>query len=54
MTKDEPSDKVRQQIDANLKRVFQEQANEDLPDRLKDLLSRLQEQAPGKSGEGHG
>jgi len=39
-----PGDKARQQIDANLKRVFQEQSQEELPDRLKDLLSKLKEQ----------
>lgn len=41
MTKDDKSDKIREQIDANLKRVFQESASEELPDRFKDLLSQL-------------
>lgn len=41
MTKDDKSDKIREQIDANLKRVFQESASEELPDRFKDLLAQL-------------
>jgi hypothetical protein len=44
MSKIQPSDKARQQIDANLKRVFQEQTQEGLPDRLKDLLEQLKQQ----------
>lgn len=44
MSQMSPGDKARQQIDANLKRVFQEQSQEELPDRLKDLLSKLKEQ----------
>ena len=41
MSNDTPSERARQQIDANLKRVFQEQEQAELPDRLKDLLEKL-------------
>ena len=48
MTSDKKNDKIREQIDANLRRVFQESASEELPDRFKDLLSQLKnsEKAP--------
>ncbi|MBM9596202.1 regulator [Rhodobacteraceae bacterium MCCB 386] len=32
------------QIDENLRRVYQEAANEDVPDRFQQLLQRLKEQ----------
>lgn len=32
---------VDQQIDENLRRVYDEALNEELPDRFKDLLARL-------------
>lgn len=41
MSNETPSDRARQQIDANLKRVFREQEQAELPDRLKDLLAKL-------------
>ncbi|SHF18859.1 hypothetical protein SAMN05444339_10436 [Loktanella atrilutea] len=44
MSNDTPSEKARLQIDANLKRVFREQEQAELPDRLKDLLSKLKAQ----------
>ena len=51
MSNDSPSEKARQHIDANLKRVFQEQAQAELPDRLKDLLAQLKAQDPKDTGE---
>lgn len=51
MSNDSPSEKARQQIDANLKRVFQEQAQAELPDRLKDLLAQLKAQDPKDGGK---
>lgn len=52
MSKDDPSEKTRQQIDENLRRVFQEQVDQDLPDRFKDLLAQLKKQdgSEDKSG----
>ncbi|MGR3709254.1 MAG: NepR family anti-sigma factor [Alterinioella nitratireducens] len=51
MTNKEPNARTRQQIDENLRRVFQEKVQEELPDRFKDLLSQLKEQ-DGKKGSG--
>ncbi|MCO6381824.1 MAG: regulator [Vannielia sp.] len=39
---------LRRQIDENLRRVFQAQVEEDVPDRFTDLLNRLRAQ----DGEG--
>lgn len=50
MSNDTPSERARQQIDANLKRVFREQEQAELPDRLKDLLAKLK--AAEQTGEG--
>ncbi|MCA1775079.1 MAG: regulator [Loktanella sp.] len=49
MGKDETNDKARALIDANLKRVFEEQLEADLPDSLKDLLEQLRAQSDGNS-----
>lgn len=38
-------------IDQNLKRVFQEALDEDLPDRFLDLLNKLKDETP-RAGEG--
>ncbi len=52
MTKNEPSEKVKELIDANLRRVFSEAAEEDLPERFRDLLAQLKEtQPPQDSGQ---
>lgn len=34
----------RQMIEENLKRVYEETARQEIPDRLKDLLERLKKQ----------
>ncbi|WP_240758191.1 NepR family anti-sigma factor [Palleronia sediminis] len=44
MTKDTRTSNVMRQIDENLKRVYQDAAGGDVPDRFKDLLSRLKNQ----------
>ncbi len=44
MSKETPSEKARQQIDANLKRVFREQEQAELPDQLRELLAKLKAQ----------
>ena len=55
MSNNTPSDKARQQIDANLKRVFQAQEQAELPDRLKSLLEDLKAQdRQANQGEGAG
>ena len=46
---DEPDNtSIRTQIDENLKKVYQEALKEDLPDRFKDLLSKLKQSENGK------
>lgn len=51
MAKDSPNAKTRQQIDENLRRVFQEKLDEELPDRFKDLLSQLRKQDEDKGNK---
>ncbi|WP_342344612.1 NepR family anti-sigma factor [Vannielia litorea] len=40
----EATDGLRRQIDENLRRVFQAQVEEDVPDRFTDLINRLRQQ----------
>ncbi|SDX45117.1 NepR family anti-sigma factor [Litoreibacter albidus] len=47
MTNDEKKIRGEKQIDENLKRVYEEVVNEELPDRFKDLLSQLKSQSTG-------
>ncbi len=44
MSNTEPNSGTRKQIDENLRRVFQEKVEEEVPDRFKQLLAQLQEQ----------
>ncbi len=44
MAHDSENDNVRRQIDENLRRVYQEKVEEQLPDRFKDLLEKLKAQ----------
>ena len=46
MASEQKPSKSQELIEQNLKRVFQESVDEELPDRFKDLLARL------KSSEG--
>ncbi|WP_138469637.1 NepR family anti-sigma factor [Poseidonocella sp. HB161398] len=41
-------DAVQKQIDDNLKRIFEETANQPLPDQLSQLLDQLREQETRK------
>ncbi|WP_163848645.1 NepR family anti-sigma factor [Pseudooceanicola aestuarii] len=47
MAHDSEKNNVHRQIDENLKRVFQSKAEEDLPDRFKDLLKQLKDRDSG-------
>lgn len=47
MSKDTTRSKVKQQIDENLKRVYDASLNEDVPDRFKQLLEQLRAQQNG-------
>ena len=44
MSKDKKTSSVMRQIDENLRRVYFENQEEDIPDRFKDLLSKLKDQ----------
>lgn len=53
MTQDEQTGKRRKQglnhqIDENLRRVYEAALQEDVPDRFKELLSRLRQQEGGR------
>ena len=39
---------IKTQIDENLKRVYQEALDEEVPDRFKQLLEQLREKESGK------
>ncbi|WP_169795941.1 NepR family anti-sigma factor [Pseudoponticoccus marisrubri] len=41
MSNNARTSKLQQEIDANLKRAYEETLNEDVPDRFTDLLARL-------------
>ncbi|MCA8884494.1 MAG: transcriptional regulator [Rhodobacteraceae bacterium] len=41
-------DPVQRQIDENLKRIFDETAQEPLPEKLTALLDQLRKQEPGR------
>ncbi|MGR3455790.1 NepR family anti-sigma factor [Pseudooceanicola sp.] len=43
MAHDSENDNVRRQIDENLRRVYQEKVEEELPDRFKLLLEQLKQ-----------
>ncbi len=47
MAHDSENDNVRRQIDENLRRVYQEKVEEELPDRFKQLLQQLKQQENG-------
>lgn len=48
MAKRKDTPDVRAQIDENLKRVFQEALQEEVPDRFKELLEQLRQKDKGK------
>lgn len=43
MTQDKSKTILRQQIDENLRKVYEQVAKEDVPDRFQDLLRRLKD-----------
>jgi hypothetical protein len=46
-----PKSKIRHQIDENLKRIYDETLNEQIPDRLTLLLEQLRRKSGGTDGE---
>lgn len=45
---DKKNRKIREEIDTNLKRAYSEALNEDVPDRLKELLEQLRQKEEKK------
>ncbi|MBL4915725.1 NepR family anti-sigma factor [Szabonella alba] len=41
MSEDQQKSRLKQEIDSNLKRVYDTVLQEDIPDRFKDLLAQL-------------
>ena len=52
MAEDRPASKRREQIDANLKRVYDDVLKQDIPDRFKDLLAQLKQRDESKKEGG--
>lgn len=48
MTQEPTKSRLKQQIDENLKRVYDEALKEDVPDRFKKLLQQLKDKERGK------
>lgn len=48
MASKKDSSGIKTQIDENLKRVYQEALDEEVPDRFKQLLEQLREKESGK------
>ncbi|MDQ1849666.1 NepR family anti-sigma factor [Gemmobacter fulvus] len=48
MSKSQTNSNVQQQIDENLKRVYDEALKEEIPDRFKQLLAQLKAKEEGK------
>lgn len=54
MTESNPKSRIRNQIDDNLKRIYDETLQEEIPDRLTVLLDQLRQKLgspPAKEGE---
>lgn len=47
MGKEPPKTRLKEQIDENLKRVYQDIVKEDVPDRFKQLLQQLKDKERG-------
>ena len=48
MAEDPTKSPLKDQIDENLKRVYNEALNEEVPDRFKELLAQLKKKESGK------
>jgi hypothetical protein len=46
MVQDDRKKRLDQQIDENLRKVYQQTLEEDVPERFRDLLRKLREQGP--------
>lgn len=54
MSDGNPRSNKRLQIDENLKRIYDETLNEQIPDHLTQLLEQLRQKAKAKSGSSGG
>jgi hemerythrin-like domain-containing protein len=52
MSQGTPKSKLRDQIDENLKRIYDETLNEQIPDRLTQLLEQLRKKSESEPGSG--
>jgi len=48
MTQDPTKSRIKDQIDENLKRVYNDALQEEVPDRFKDLLAKLKKKDADK------
>jgi hypothetical protein len=48
MADDKGKGRLHQQIDENLKRVYEEALSQEIPDRFKELIARLKSKGPAK------
>jgi hypothetical protein len=54
MTKDDDKARLRQSIDDNLKRVYDDALGQEVPERFTDLLNQLREAEARKKGQKEG
>ena len=52
MAPDGMTTKKYQQVDDNLRRVYKQMLDEELPDRFHDLLSQLRDKESSQTGDG--
>jgi Anti-sigma factor NepR len=51
MVESNPKAKVRDQIDENLRRIYAETLNEQIPDKLTQLLDQLRQKSANPAGD---
>ena len=51
MAENDPKSNVRRHIDENLRRIYDETLNEELPDRLTQLLEQLRKKAGARTAD---
>jgi hypothetical protein len=52
MAESNPKSKVRRHIDENLRRIYDETLNEQIPDKLTQLLEQLRQKTAPDAGDG--
>jgi hemerythrin-like domain-containing protein len=51
MAQDNSKSRVKAQIDENLRRVYEDALNEEVPDRFKQLLEQLRQKGSSETGK---